>query len=247
MWGDFELARRKERHEDVETQKAEKIRDTGVFYGHMIAHVKKVLADIKRVVPDYNPQQGYELAGFVWFQGWNDLVSTWTYPQNNYDEYGRLLAMFIRDVRKDLNAPKMPFVIGVIGVDGVKAGAGIQALRKAQVAPTLLPEFQGNVVAVPTASFWDDDLGALQKRREKLNAKLDQEAKKNPGLSRTERDQARKRALAESFMPEELKRLKGISNGGYHYLGAAKILAPIGKALAEAMANLPQLGRQHSP
>ncbi len=32
--------------------------------------------------------------------------------------------------------------------------------------------------------------------------------------------------------------MKGISNGGYHYLGAAKILAPIGKALAEAMADL---------
>ncbi len=32
--------------------------------------------------------------------------------------------------------------------------------------------------------------------------------------------------------------MKGVSNGGYHYLGAAKILAPIGKAFAEAMANL---------
>ena len=247
VWGDFELARRKERHEDVEKQKAEKIRDTGVFYRHMIEHVKKVLADIKRVVPDYNPQQGYELAGFVWFQGWNDLVSTWTYPQNNYDEYGRLLAIFIRDVRKDLNAPKMPFVIGVIGVDGVKAGAGIQALRKAQVAPTLLPEFQGNVVAVPTAPFWDDDLGALQQRMEKFNALMDQEAKKNPGLNRVARDEARKKAMAEDFTPEELKRMKGISNGGYHYLGAAKILAPVGTALAEAVANLPQSGRQPSP
>jgi hypothetical protein len=29
-----------------------------------------------------------------------------------------------------------------------------------------------------------------------------------------------------------LKLLKGISNGGYHYLGAAKILAPVGKAFA---------------
>jgi hypothetical protein len=33
-----------------------------------------------------------------------------------------------------------------------------------------------------------------------------------------------------------LKCLKaGVSNGGYHYLGAAKILAPIGKAFAEAI------------
>jgi len=32
--------------------------------------------------------------------------------------------------------------------------------------------------------------------------------------------------------------MKGISNGGYHCLGTAKIMAPIGKAFAEAMANL---------
>lgn len=31
--------------------------------------------------------------------------------------------------------------------------------------------------------------------------------------------------------------LKGASNGGYHYLGAAKIMAPIGKAFAESMAT----------
>ena len=40
------------------------------------------------------------------------------------------------------------------------------------------------------------------------------------------------------FTTEELKRLKGVSNGGYHYLGAAKILAPIGKAFAEEMTKL---------
>jgi len=243
-WGDFELARRKERGEDVEKQRAEKIKDTGVFYDHMIQHVKKVLANINRIVPDYDPQQGCELAGFVWFQGWNDLVSTWTYPQNNYDEYGRLLAMFIRDVRKDLSTPKLPFVIGAIGVDGEKAGPNIQALRQAQVAPTLLPEFQGNVVAVRTAAYWDDDLGALQQRKEESNAKMDQEFKKDPSLSREARDEARQKAMAETFTPEELKRLNGISNGGYHYLGAAKILAPIGKAFAEAMADLQKTPRQ---
>ena len=43
--------------------------------------------------------------------------------------------------------------------------------------------------------------------------------------------------MAENFTPEELKRLKGVSNGGYHYLGAAKIMAPIGKAFAEALAR----------
>ncbi|MCX6906389.1 MAG: hypothetical protein NTW03_23500, partial [Verrucomicrobia bacterium] len=46
------------------------------------------------------------------------------------------------------------------------------------------------------------------------------------------------KVMAENFTPEEWKRLRaGASNGGYHYLGAAKIMVPIGKAFAEAMAS----------
>ena len=106
----------------------------------------------------------------------------------------------------------MPFVIGVMGIDGMKdVKPSMAHFRQAMAAPALLPEFKGNVVAVQTAPFWDDELAALQARAEKN----------------------------EKLTPEEQKRLKGgVSNGGYHYLGAAKIMAPIGKAFAEAMANL---------
>ena len=190
----------------------------GVFYRHMIEHVRKVLANIKRVVPEYDTQEGYELAGFVWFQGFNDLVDGWSYPKQNqpggYDEYSEMLTLFIRDVRKDLSAPKMPFVIGVIGIGGTKDGKkpAVSNFRQAQAAPASLPEFKGNVVAVQTAPFWDDDLAALQARAEKKKEKL---------------------------APEEERRLKaGVSNGGYHYLGAARIMAPIGKAFAEAVVKL---------
>ena len=136
----------------------------------MIGHVKKVLKDIKRVVPDYDEKQGYELAGFVWFQGFNDYVSDWTYDKQmkpgGYDLYAELLGHLIRDVRKDLSAPKMPFVIGVMGIGGEKEGkkAPQMHFRQAQVKPTTLDEFKGNVVAVETAPFWDDDLDALQQR-----------------------------------------------------------------------------------
>ncbi len=90
----------------------------GLFYRHMIAHVRSVLSDPRRVVPDYDPSQGYEISGFVWFQGFNDLVDSWSYPNRmqpgGYDEYANLLGHFIRDVRRDLAAPKMPFIIGVM-------------------------------------------------------------------------------------------------------------------------------------
>jgi alpha-galactosidase len=211
----------------------------------MISHVKKVLANVKRVVPDYDEKQGYELAGFVWFQGFNDLVDSWTYHKQNepggYDLYGELLADLIRDVRKDLSAPKLPFVIGVMGIGGEKEGKKKAPMhfRQAQAAPASLPEFKGNVAAVQTAPFWDDELEALSQRMEKLNEKIEQESKKGPKLTNAEKEAARKKAMEEQFKPEELTRLKnGVSNGGYHYLGAAKIMAPIGKAFAEEMIKL---------
>jgi len=40
------------------------------------------------------------------------------------------------------------------------------------------------------------------------------------------------------YTPEELKLLKtSVSNGGYHYLGSAKILGRIGEAFAHALLN----------
>lgn len=59
---------------DFEQWKADKIKETGVYYRLMIEHVERVLADPKRVCPAYDPATGYEIAGFVWLQGWNDMV-----------------------------------------------------------------------------------------------------------------------------------------------------------------------------
>lgn len=221
---------------------ADKVAATGVYYREMIAHTKKVLKDIKRVVPDYDEKRGFELAGFVWFQGFNDYVGFSEYPNREkpggFDQYADLLAHLIRDVRKDLSAPKLPVVIGVMGIDGLKGDkkGAMMHFREAQRKAVALPEFKGTVFAVETAPFWDDDLEALQERMQRMNGKLDAEFKKNPKLTREEKDAARKKATDAEFKPEELKRLKeGVSNGGYHYLGAAKILAPIGQAFAEAL------------
>ena len=53
------------------------------------------------------------------------------------------------------------------------------------------------------------------------------------------------KVMAENFTAEEWKRMRrGASNGGYHYLGAAKIMAPIGKAFAEEMVKLQAAGRE---
>jgi alpha-galactosidase len=216
-WRAGELTERATRGEDAEKLAAEKLAATGVYYREMIAHVRKVLADIPRVVPDFDEARGYELAGFVWFQGFNDYVDGGVYPeqdkQDGYDLYAELLGHFIRDVRADLAAPKLPFVIGVMGIDGMRGdtAAPMRNFREAQRKVAKLDEFKGSVMAVETAPFWDDELERLVERSERS---------KNPEAD---------------FTPEERKRLAGASNGGYHYLGAAKILAPIGQAFAEAL------------
>ena len=123
---DYIVGRWKKKGLDIDKETAQIQKKGSVFYRHMIEHVQKVLKDINRIVPDYYPKQGYELAGFVWFQGFNDMIDDSTYNNRmkpgGYDEYGELLCHFIRDVRKDLKAPKMPFVIGVMGIGGEKEG-----------------------------------------------------------------------------------------------------------------------------
>ena len=156
--------------EDRKKWQADKDAASGVFYRMMIDHVKKVLADPKRVCPKYDAKAGYEVAGFVWLQGFNDLVDGTTYPgpdqPGKYDVYSELLAKFIRDVRKDLSAPKMPFLIGVLGVDGESKNVNF---RKAMAAPAAMPEFKGNVVAVETAPFWDHVIAAAQSKQGEYN------------------------------------------------------------------------------
>jgi len=245
---DYILSQWKERKLDVEQESAKIHKNGGVYYHLMIEHVKKVLADIQRVVPDYDPNQGYELAGFLWFQGWNDYCDDWTYHDRNkrggYDQYSQLLAQFIREVRQDLAAPKLPFVIGVMGVGGLKEEdkPPMSFFRQAQIAPTLLPEFKRNVVAVRTAPFWDDSLDELHRRQDanwpKVDARAAEEFKKHPNLSDDEQWAVKMKFMAENFTPEEWRRARNISHWDCHYHGAAKIMAPIGKAFAETMAQL---------
>jgi hypothetical protein len=45
-------------------------------------------------------------------------------------------------------------------------------------------------------------------------------------------------ALEEIFSRKDKEILKGASNGGYHYLGSAKIFAQMGKAFAEAILKI---------
>ncbi len=175
-FSDAQLEGLKKQGKDIAQVKADKAKATGRYYRLMIDHVKKVLTDPKRVVPDYDPEAGYEVAGFVWFQAWNDMCDGTTYPGRDkpggFAEYSKVMAHFIRDVRKELSAPKMPFVIGVIGVGGEKATGAIANLWPAMAAPAASPEFKGNVAAVETAPYWDYEMESLLGKKDQINRRF---------------------------------------------------------------------------
>ncbi len=243
-----QLAQLRRAGKDVDAIRAEKQKATGVYYRRMIEHVRKVLTNPGEICPEWSASSEFELAGFIWFQGWNDMVDSFVYPNRDkpggYDLYSRLLAQLIRDVRRDLGAPQLPVVIGVMGVGGpIEPGSSNryaaihQEFRRAMAAPAQLPEFRDNVLAVFTEHCWDTRLAELRRRNEELEAKVRQ-LSKDATLTPDQRKAAIEQLKSQTFTPLELKLLDGASNAEFHYLGSAKILGRIGVAFAEALLKL---------
>jgi hypothetical protein len=182
---------------------AEQIADSfGHYYRLMITEVKDTLADLQDHFPAYRGQ-GHEIAGLVWFQGWNDMVN-----EQYTAAYAGHMENFIRDVRKDLGIPQMPFVIGQLGVGGTKdekPNPKRDRFKAAQVEPTARKEFKGNVAVVRTDRYWDETADAVFKKGWKNNFELWQ--------------------TVGSDYP-------------FHYLGSAKTYCDIGRAFGEAMLGL---------
>jgi alpha-galactosidase len=132
----------------------------GAFYRQMLSEVDDTLKNLKRDFPDYQGQ-GFEIAGIAWFQGWNDMID----PVANA-EYEKNMVNFIRDVRKDLKRPNLPFVIGQVGFDGAAGDKNpkLKMIKAAQAAAGEVPEFRGNVKVVKTDVFWDSDAEAVFKK-----------------------------------------------------------------------------------
>jgi alpha-galactosidase len=171
----------------------------GASYRAMLDQVRGTLGDLKTHFPGYTGQ-GYELAGFVWFQGWNDMINA-----EYTAEYATNLGHFIRDVRKDLKVANLPFVVGQMGVDGENPQPNVKRFKAAQAAVLEVPEFKGNVALVRTDVFWDTEADAVFRKGWREN--LDEWNKVG-------------------------------SDYPYHYLGSAKTMLRIGRALGEAVLEL---------
>lgn len=121
----------------------------GFEYDALVRGVRQTLSSIDKVVPNYQGQ-GYEIAGFVWFQGHKDKGI----PAAVYEKH---LVNLIQDLRREFETPKMPVVVGSVGFGGMEMDPGHFMTWEAQMAvgdPQQHPEFAGNVASVDTRGFW---------------------------------------------------------------------------------------------
>jgi alpha-galactosidase len=146
-----ELQRRQKRDPDATLEQVKE--PYGKAYRDMIAHTKSVLAKMKEHFPDYDEKRGYELAGLVFFQGWNDMVDG-SQRKEKYVNYTKRLAQLIRDVRKDLNSPDLPLIIGELG-------AGRRGDFQAAQAAVVDEPGMENVKFVRTHDFWEPEVEKL--------------------------------------------------------------------------------------
>ncbi len=118
-------------------------------------HAKIVLKNLKDYYPGYDPEQGYEVAGFVFWQGHRDSGSAALASR-----YEQNLVRFIKALRKDFNAPKAKFVLATIAFGGKELSGNGLTICNAQLAVDgdkgKYPEFKGNVKAIDARPFWRD-------------------------------------------------------------------------------------------
>ena len=93
--------------------------EVGPYYTKMVAEVHAALADLG--------DQKYEIAGFVWQQGWNDMCTKGAIP-----EYAQNLVNLVKDLRKEFGLPDMPVVVGELGNGGPVTEGDMFDFRKAQ-------------------------------------------------------------------------------------------------------------------
>lgn len=125
--------------------------DGGPYYHRLVNETTNVVENLGTYFPGYDGK-GYKIAGFVWFQAWNDQINDEATAQ-----YATNLANLIRDLRTAWNAPDMPVVIGELGIGGENPGRNknrVLRFRRAQASVAEMPEFRGNVSFARTASYF---------------------------------------------------------------------------------------------
>ena len=192
----------------------------GFYWNEMIGFLRKVLADPKAYHPDYDPQAGYEVAGGLWFQGFNDQ-----FDPEFYGDYRDNMVHFIQDLRKEVKQPQMPFVIGVLGTPAFPEEALANQVASAQREAAKSPDLAGTVAAVESWPLTTPEVALWRIKKDAAQATGD---------------------AGEKERGEQQWRLHG-SNLGYHYDGSGRFFIRFGDACADAMLKLRSRADRESP
>jgi alpha-galactosidase len=132
-----------------------------------VTNVTDVLDNFATEYPAW-AAQGFVIAGFAWFHGWNDGLS---YTGHYAYRYEQNMAQFIRQIRAYYEGrypgrvkPKASFVIASAAFEGLSESYYNQyptrrAVLNAQLAvgnAGLYPEFAGNVKSFDARGYWRD-------------------------------------------------------------------------------------------
>ncbi|MCC9606573.1 sialate O-acetylesterase [Blastopirellula sp. JC732] len=117
----------------------------GVSYRNMMQEVDSTLKNADTLFPALKGKTP-EIAGFVWFQGFNDM-----FGDDAPGEYAQNMKLLIQDVRKAWNKPNLPVVIGALGQNGsAEPSERMKQVQDAQLSMNDVPEFAGNVKTIRT-------------------------------------------------------------------------------------------------
>jgi hypothetical protein len=191
--------------------------EIGKQYRALVSYVHETLVHLKQHFPAYDEEAGYEIAGLVWFQGYNDMFN-----ETGRKQYGQNLMHLIKDLRLEFKSPEMKVVVGVMGVNGVhnEVNPKQKDVRDGQRFVNSVTEFAGNVKAIESAPLLHPDIVAI----------------KTAGWLNKDRD-----LKQQPITPQEQAMLdRATSNQGYHYYGEGRFFILLGKSFAEAMLELMQ-------
>lgn len=118
----------------------------GMQYDGDVARAKIVLSELDKYYPGAN---GYEVAGFFWWQGDRDSRS-----EALSSRYETNLVHLVKQLRKEFDAPNANFVCASLGQSekGATDGGGkiLEAVLAVDGTSGKYPEFKGNVAGVYT-------------------------------------------------------------------------------------------------
>lgn len=195
----------------------------GADYRKLVAYVHETLKNLKEHFPKYDESAGYEVAGFVWFQGYNDLFGV-----RARIEYGQNLKHLIKDLRKEFKAPEMRAVVGIMGVNGPLNidNPKQRDIRAGQASVNDVEEFKGTVKAVETGHLLHPTLLEI----------------KANWLYQKQRNLREEPVTAE----EDALLSRATSAKGYHYFGSGRFFILAGKTFADTMLQLLKK-QEHKP